>query len=256
MCTLTVIPKDDGYLLAMNRDEQLTRGEARPPVRFDLGPTSALYPRDVLGGTWIASSSHGISLALLNRNEIALTSAAPQEKGRSRGELSPALIQRTSYSDIHDALTAFDRRGILPFRLVGILPEERTISEWTWDNVRLTSRSQHWSPRHWFSSSLSDARATTERGAVCSEAWQEADAGTRLWLRRLHASHSNGPGPFSLCVHRELVATVSFTEVVCNRNEVRMEYFAKGPCAMEQCGHAIFLEREAVAGLTPLISMR
>ncbi len=71
MCTLSVVTRDDGYLLAMNRDERLTRGEALPPSIVDLAGTTAVYPRDGDGGTWVAANRHGLALALLTKRHAA-----------------------------------------------------------------------------------------------------------------------------------------------------------------------------------------
>src|SRR5271169_317562 len=132
MCTLTFIPRDDGYYLAMNRDESISRGVAEPPVLIDLrGPrASAIYPRDGAGGTWIAANDNGIAFALLNWNDVPRQSA---KKVRSRGLVIPHLVQFGSHHDVQSALTLLELRGILPFRLVGIFPNEKKISEWRWN---------------------------------------------------------------------------------------------------------------------------
>jgi hypothetical protein len=36
MCTLTLVPQENGYYLAMNRDERIARGVGTPPQRIDL----------------------------------------------------------------------------------------------------------------------------------------------------------------------------------------------------------------------------
>ena len=91
-----------------------------------------------------------------------------------------------------------------------------------------------WESRHWFSSSLSDDRAENLRGPTCRDAQSESDAGSVPWLRRLHASHGGGPGPFSLCVHREDVKTLSYSEVMVTPEHVQMGHFRGSPCTMAQ----------------------
>ena len=229
MCTLTFIPRDDGYYLAMNRDESISRGVADPPARFDLPglKTSAVYPRDVAGGTWIAVNNSGIAFALLNWNEVHRPG-----KMRSRGVVIPHLVRFNSHQDVQTAVSNLDLQGILPFRLVGIFPLEKKISEWR--SKQESVRVQHlaWERRHWFSSGVSDEQASARRGTICQDAWAAEDAGSLPWLRQLHASHANGPGPFSLCVHREGVQTLSYTEMVCTHEEVACRYFSGSPCAM------------------------
>jgi len=46
MCTLTFIPKPNGYLLGMNRDERLTREAALAPEATRVANVSAVYPRE------------------------------------------------------------------------------------------------------------------------------------------------------------------------------------------------------------------
>ena len=227
MCTLTVIPREDGFLLGMNRDEQLTRGIATPPELSSLTITTAVYPRDCEGGTWIAANDHGIALALLNWNDV------PQPRGgktRSRGEVIPSLINFSSFEHLRCGIGQLDLQGIWPFRLVGVFPDEKIVHEWRWNGRDMESHLHEWRPGHWFSSSLSDARAMAVRGDACERAWSEPDAGSEAWLRRLHASHANGPGPFSVCVHRENVGTLSYMEIVCDRQDVKSSYFAGSPC--------------------------
>ena len=50
------------------------------------------------------------------------------------------------------------------------------------------------------------------------------------WVRNLHQSHDPVPGPFSICVHREDAATVSYTEVCCSEEGISMSYRNGSPC--------------------------
>ena len=50
------------------------------------------------------------------------------------------------------------------------------------------------------------------------------------WVRNLHQSHDPVPGPFSICVHREEAATVSYTEVRCSGQRISMSYRGGSPC--------------------------
>ena len=87
-----------------------------------------------------------------------------------------------------------------------------------------------WARKHWFSSSLSDSLAEKERGRTCETAAGEPAAGSYGWLRRLHRSHIPGPGPFSVCVHRQDAATLSYTEVRCDATQISMDYLGGNPC--------------------------
>jgi hypothetical protein len=111
MCTLTFIPKPQGYLLGMNRDERLTRELALPPVPITTSSLSAVYPRETGGGTWIGSNSAGITFALLNQNP----GPQSQAKERSRGEIIPALLASSRFPGAMRRFQHVDLGGIVAF---------------------------------------------------------------------------------------------------------------------------------------------
>jgi hypothetical protein len=240
MCTLTVVTGDGTYRMAMNRDEKITRGAGVPPEMYEFDGTTVIYPGDGDGGTWIAANEYGIGLALLNWNETAAYGRAA--KTRSRGRVIPALIDSRSLSDLHEVFGVSNFKGMMPFRLVGVFPSEREIWEWRWNSTQLEFSVHEWKLRHWFSSSLSDERAESLRGAACRTAQHESDAGSVPWLRRLHGSHLGGPGPFSLCVHREDAKTLGYTEVTCTPSTVAVEHFLTSPCSLRS-SHLIETQR-------------
>src|SRR6266700_456283 len=95
MCTLTFVANEGGYLLGMNRDEKITRGHASPPAVVESGPSRAVYPQDVEGGTWMAANDGGNAFALLNWNDVGVV----HRKVRSRGCVIPSLISAASTRD-------------------------------------------------------------------------------------------------------------------------------------------------------------
>jgi len=230
MCTLSVITREDGYLLGMNRDERIERGAAEPPKERLAGDTRAIYPRDVEGGTWIGVNEYRIAFALLNWHDDAIP-GRPWAKTRSRGIVIPELLRYSSLQAAQAALHGFDLTGILPFRLIGVAPAEQRMSEWTWDLGQVRSVDHAWRNRHWFSSGRSQRDADQLRGGVCAGSWEQAEAGSAAWMRSLHSSHVNGPGPFSICVHAEGVRTVSYTEIESAATAVRLSYFPGNPCS-------------------------
>jgi len=243
MCTLTVVTRNDTYIMAMNRDEKIARGTGFPPEIHEFEGAKAIYPGDGDGGTWFATNEYGIALALLNWNTVAPHGV--RAKTRSRGRVIPALIDSRSLSDLHEVLDVSNLQGMMPFRLVGVFPLEQKIWEWRWDSKELGFQSHMWESRHWFSSSLSDDRAESLRGTTCRDAQHQSDAGSVPWLRRLHASHAGGPGPFSLCVHREDVKTLSYSEILVTPGHIQMGHFRGNPCTMAQIQqiHSIEIER-------------
>src|ERR1051326_2071127 len=118
MCTLTVVTRNDMYLMAMNRDEKIARGSGFPPEIHEFEGAKAIYPSDGDGGTWFATNECGIALALLNWNDIAPPGAAL--KTRSRGRVIPSLINSRSLGDLRAVLSVSNFAGMMPFRLVGV----------------------------------------------------------------------------------------------------------------------------------------
>lgn len=231
MCTLTFVPTEDGYVAGMNRDEKLTRPRAVRPKRFDFPRATALFPSENSGGTWIGCNSHGNLLALLNWNDVE-----PRSDGkslRSRGVLIPELIGGGDLADTHARYAQVDVSGLLPFRLVGAFLRESLIMEWRWDGLRRQEFKFAWAKQHWFSSSVSDALAQRERGRACEKAEGEGSLELVSWVRNLHRSHDPVPGPFSICVHREDAASVSYSEVRCSRKSVSMSYRSGSPCSTD-----------------------
>lgn len=231
MCTLSFVPGNRSYAIGMNRDERIIRPAAYPPRITGAGTVEAIYPREDAGGTWIGANEIGISFALLNRNHTSTTTP----KLRSRGEVIPPLLESCNRNEAERRIVKMDLRDIFPFRLIGFFPSEHAVCQWNWDTEQLESFHLPWRARHWFSSGISDELAREVRGLTCSEAWKMRDAGSVPWLRNLHASHAPEQGSFSICMHRQDAATVSYTEILCDPKVLTMRYRAGHPCeSLEQ----------------------
>jgi hypothetical protein len=230
----------------MNRDELLTRAMADPPQVFRWGTTAAIYPHEAEGGTWLAANEYGITLAVLNWDDVAKLVRVGKQK--SRGLVIPALIASPGAVEVSETLRSHSLAGTLPFCLVGVFAREQEVREWRWDGQRLAQNRHSWSARHWFSSGRSDEAAQKQRGATFDAARKDADADSIDWLRRLHGSHVPEPGPFSVCVHRDDAATVSYSEVVCGRDEVSFSYQAGHPCGGGEFSQPVVLR--LVAGVS------
>jgi len=239
MCTVTFIPRNDGFYLAMNRDERITRPSASPPAVFGQGVVESIYPLDSEGGTWIAANRSGAAFALLNWNDVQVL----HQKTCTRGSVIPALLGSTCDHAAELALRRLDLDGILPFRLVGIFPAQERLIEWRWDQQTIERNSFPWATRQWCSSSLSDAAATASRKQVLEQKLTECRPRSLTWLRQLHSSHDDGYPLFSHCVHREEVETVSYTELVCLGQRIACNYLACSPCKRNRTLHRVSLPR-------------
>ncbi len=227
MCTVSLITRQNGYCLGMNRDEQRSRVEALPPKRRSIGGRTAIHPTEPGGGTWIAVNDLQITLALINWYSVS-ASAGPG--ALSRGEIIPAAVKAGAPAEVEGILRALSLSRINPFRLIGVFPAAREIVEWRWDLNRLGRRRHRWKSRQWISSGFDEPRAERVRSTTFREAQKQKSAGTLAWLRRLHRSHSPHAGPFSTCMHRNGAATVSYTEIVARHGNITMRYQAGASC--------------------------
>jgi hypothetical protein len=226
-------------MVGMNRDEVLIRPLALLPKLFEQRGMEMIYPREHSGGTWIACNGRGNLLALLNWN--GGESPYLGEKRKTRGLVIPKLIGLPDLSTTDSHFQQMNLDGLFPFRLVGVFRSEKVVNEWRWDGTAKQVLRLSWARKHWFSSSLSDPLAEKERGRACEVIAGEPAAGSNGWLRRLHRSHVPGPGPFSVCVHRQDAATVSYIEVRCGGTQISMDYLDGNPCLKNGFDELAFL---------------
>jgi Transport and Golgi organisation 2 len=221
MCTVSFLPKEQGFYLAMNRDEKLDRFAGQLPTIVNLAGRRAIFPSEPDGGTWIAANDAGICLALINWHRVE---REPKRDLISRGQVVRELAAKSSREEIAEALAELPLNRLRPFRLIAIIPLEKSVMEWRWDLERLSMRRHPWKLRHWFSSGFDESKAERERDRVCKAVRNKKSAGRLDWLRRLHRSHLPERGPFSICMHRSDAATVSYTEVAVSRERATMRY--------------------------------
>jgi len=247
MCTLSFVPRRVGYAVGMNRDELRLRPRALFPRIYERDQMLAAYPSEPGGGTWIAVNGSGALLALLNWNLHSPGNAA--SKQRSRGELIPELIFQGGFRSAESALERRRLAGVLPFRLVGVDPQTRSVREWRWDGESVVTLRFPWMRRHWFSSRLSDSTAEEQRGVTCRIASIRGNPEDSDWLAELHRSHRPTAGAYSLCVHRPDAASVSYTEVIYGTHNIFMGYIDDSPC--EAVGFHHVLEMPQSFGAAP-----
>jgi hypothetical protein len=228
MCTISFVPRQRGFYLAMNRDEKRARVTALRPAIIELAERRVILPREPNGGTWIAVNDCGNCFALINWYRIA---REPAGAIISRGEVVRALGGTSSIDQIAGGLAGLKLRQLPPFRLIAIVPSEKILAEWRWNLERLSLRKHPWQRQHWFSSGFNERRAELERRRVCRAAQDEQPAVGLAWLRRLHQSHAPARGPFSICMHRADAATVSYTEVLVSDRRVQMNYKCGPTCS-------------------------
>jgi Transport and Golgi organisation 2 len=232
MCTVSFIPNPQGFYLAMNRDELLTRVAGLPPCVFESKGYRAIYPREPSGGTWIAMNERGICLAITNWHRV---DCVPPGSLISRGEVVKSLALAGSLAEVEKGLQDLPLCHMRAFRLFAIASQEQSVKEYCWDVRQLQHHRRSWTRRHWFSSGYDEPTAERARARICEQAWHKLGAGTLGWLRELHATHLPEPGPFSICMHQAVAETVSYTEIVLRDEQITVRYQPGAPCL---CGPA------------------
>src|SRR5262245_25767634 len=242
MCTVSFLPRPEGFYLAMNRDEKRDRFAALPPDVVQLESHRAIFPREPTGGTWISVNDAGICLALINWHRIQ---REPNNGALSRGEVVRRLAAKSSSDEIAAAVKKLPLRKLRPFRLIAVAPREKRVTEWRWNLQRLTRHDHEWQRQHWFSSGFDERRVEVERQRVCDGAVTGgADPGSGaartgvsaagynlVWLRQLHRSHAPKRGPFSICMHRSDASTVSYSEITVSSRRAMMRYKPGPSCS-------------------------
>ena len=228
MCTVSFLPKSQGFYLAMNRDEKRNRFAALPPQVVELEGHRTIFPREPTGGTWISANDAGVCLALINWYRIQ---RKPNSGTLSRGLVVRELAGESSTDKIATSVKRLPLRKLRPFRLIAIVPGEGRVIEWRWNLQRLTRCDHRWQRQHWFSSGFDEPRAEVERAKTCASASGKGADHPLKRLRDLHRSHAPKRGPFSICMHRADAVTVSYTEVSVTKNSASLRYTSGPPCA-------------------------
>ena len=226
MCTVTFIPRQNGYALGMNRDEKLARVEGLPPSKQFLHSRTAIFPSEPDGGTWIGVNDAGVTFALINWYSV------PSRVSRhavSRGAVTRSLLACDDLSTAEGQLRRFPLKSTNPFRILGVFPQDHAIVEWRWDLSALEHVVHKWKANIWISSGFDEPGAQRTRHRAFARALP-AESNTRQWMRALHASHAPTCGPYSICMHREEAATVSYSEIEVDDVTATLAYVAGSPC--------------------------
>jgi hypothetical protein len=241
MCTVSFINRKNGYALAMNRDENLTRVMGLPPKLHQVSGRTVLCPSEPGGGTWIAVNDTGATLALINWYAIK---AKVEVHAVSRGEVVNSVGAAEGKDYVDSALAALPLAKMNPFRLIGIFPSTGEIFEWRWDLKNLISKRRSWKPQQWISSGFDEPKAQRIRSATFRQKQSRCPSGSLDWLRRLHRSHAPECGAFSTCMHRPGAITVSCTEIALTSHYATMRYCPGSPCrALEHYVCRVRLQR-------------
>lgn len=115
MCTLTYIPKENGdFILTQNRDEDIKRAIASPPIERMINGVKHLFPIDPQGGgTWIGISETGKMASLLNGGSESHKHNPPYR--HSRGKV---IVDYFNYDTIESFYNNYNFDELEPFTLL------------------------------------------------------------------------------------------------------------------------------------------
>lgn len=190
MCTVSVIPRADGFRLLCNRDERRTRGSARPPARYRTGRRESVFPIDAQGGgTWIGVNDAGLALALLNRGVAGAPegAAAPTWAWTTRGVIVPWLLACQSVDEVLRSARRLPRDRFQPFRVLAVMGHQAAVvaastSDYSEQRAQLTR------PLMVTSSSLGDALVDPPRRALFDAVMRRSSS---TWLEGQVAFHAH-----------------------------------------------------------------
>lgn len=121
MCTVSVIGLREGFRLACNRDELISRPTAQRPVTRQFGGRAAVLPLDPLSlGTWVAVNDVGLTMALLNANPRLRLDLVDRSNRETRGRIIPSLLHCFDADEAYELAAAIEPHRFPPFRLVVI----------------------------------------------------------------------------------------------------------------------------------------
>ncbi len=222
MCTVTLVPRPDGFRLAVNRDELRARPAAETPHVRRHGERQAIYPIDPpSGGTWVAVNDAGVAFTLLNRT---VDGAPPRpDANRSRGEIIPALLGADRATDAWALLEQLGPADFTLFRLLIVDAQNAVVARHEGDRFTHTVRARPNAPMMLTSSGLGDAVVEPPRRALF-DSWFGGDA--RDWADQQRAFHRHAwpdRRPLSVNMSRDDARTVScsFLDVTARRVEMR-----------------------------------
>jgi hypothetical protein len=203
VCTVSIVPVDDGFRLACNRDERPTRPLALGVRTVSIDGHEAQFPVDPHGGgTWLAVNDAGVAVALLNRDRSAHAAGL-----LSRGSIVPRLIAADAVDDVRRLLLTIDVCRHDRFRVVAV--DARSLLVATSDGTRLaTAVTRLTAPAVFTSSSLGDAEAERVRLPLFRALVIGAVDRMRGQLA-FHGHRCRACGPFSVVVRRPEARTVS-----------------------------------------------
>lgn len=241
MCTISWLFSSSGYHVFFNRDEQQARPLAIPPCVKVESEIQTIMPIDPEGnGTWCAVNEYGFTFALLNFYQGRL----PKGRLISRGKLVRACAGFDSIEKSLSYLRDQNHTKVAPYSLLCFSPSNcndrsgaaslsASVRMIRWDGKTLTDTEQSGDQKGPLMSSSVDyeqvfaSRLNVYHEMIGSKSDSESLVSDFL---RLHASHLPERSAHSICMHRDVAHTVSFSHVEVGVSEIKFSYSNGAPC--------------------------
>ena len=221
MCTVTFIPKDNGWILTSSRDEKKGRKTSLPKIN-NVFNQNLIYPKDHLaGGSWIAMSDKKISVCLLNGG---FKIHKKKKYTKSRGLV---LLERFQFKNLDDFWHSIELKDVEPFTLLNLEHDnELTLSELVWDGrqkhvtVKNTQETHIWSSATLYSPSIIEKRKEWFE-KWCKEHAEIIDCN----IEGFHKSSSTDkPDQNILMKHINGIHTVSISRIESTNGSTQLRY--------------------------------
>lgn len=224
MCTVSWLPRSDGYSLWFNRDERLTRAPATAPAVRERGGVTFIAPLDGdFGGTWLAVNRFGLTLGLVNRYRVP--EYTPPAAPRSRGLLPLDLINAATRAEALRRLPDLPLTDTQPFTLLVAAPGSG-IALAAWDGGTLGITEHEAAGLVLTSSSVTEPEVAAARQRTFAALGEPTAAA----LTAIHRSHLPERGRLSICMHREDAETQSFSRVAVGPDRIVFDHVPDAPC--------------------------
>ena len=208
MCTVTFIPQEEGFILTSNRDEAPARA-AETLFQEMKNDVLITYPKDKgAGGTWIAASSSGQVVCLLNGAYEKHEHTPPYK--RSRGLM---VLSFFDYKGVSDFVSRYDFEGMEPFTF--LMAEQDELWELRWMGAEMSLKQMDEKSEHiWSSATLYDAKMQEKRNAWF-DAWKEKSDNSATSIMNFHLYAGEGNPEIDIVMNRNnIVRSISITQIL------------------------------------------
>ncbi len=206
MCTVTYIPKEEGFILTSTRDEAPER-LSEQPKEHSIGSKKLFFPKEpISGGTWIAADRQKV-LCLLNGAFIKHKHQPPYKL--SRGKM---VLEAFSHKDSYEFAGSYDFAGIEPFTL--IWAESNALSELRWDSKVLHHKPLGRDMEYiWASCTLYEKEVQKLREQWFEKFLSKHPFPTMEKMINFHASSQTTDNENDMLIRRAKVRSISITAI-------------------------------------------